>query len=412
MRIKLSKKVLFLAAIFTFYGLMSCSHGDRADDEEVVAASDAELGDDEAMPSEAVAPADKTKESGDQELAEASAASTEGAETPEPANQEQPATEAPPLETASAETPELTNKEPSTYNIDENAPADSSAAVTEAVSNVEQQEVPATPETYPESVAPSADMSGSETLPPAPQPIVDYHGPRKMNKHSKHVVMKSMHKHMNKHVVKHASSSNHFAATNHTPSGHGRYVVMPGETLGIIAKKILGAKAGWKKLANASDMKNPHRIFPGDVIFYPINAQSKIFASNYKKMQSESVKIGRGDSLSSIAQKVYGNKSYWKIIWRLNESKIRNPNHIYAGLTLKYMKMSGGISEEAEDVVTDVPEVKPPVGQNPATLQPPQSNAPHAAVEAKEIPETVKQGAAPPGGQDSDTNASPPVEGH
>ena len=42
-----------------------------------------------------------------------------------------------------------------------------------------------------------------------------------------------------------------------------------------------------------------------------------------------------GDTLSTIAQRFYGNPADWTGLWHVNSSVIRNPNSIYAGEVLK-----------------------------------------------------------------------------
>jgi LysM repeat protein len=42
-----------------------------------------------------------------------------------------------------------------------------------------------------------------------------------------------------------------------------------------------------------------------------------------------------GDTLSSIAQRFYGNPADWTWLWHVNESVVRNPNSIYVGEVLK-----------------------------------------------------------------------------
>jgi LysM repeat protein len=42
-----------------------------------------------------------------------------------------------------------------------------------------------------------------------------------------------------------------------------------------------------------------------------------------------------GDSLSSIAQKVLGDRNKWQLIYDMNADKIKNPNFIYPGEVLK-----------------------------------------------------------------------------
>ncbi len=42
-----------------------------------------------------------------------------------------------------------------------------------------------------------------------------------------------------------------------------------------------------------------------------------------------------GDTLSSIAQRFYGNSADWSWLYHVNSSVISNPNNIYAGEVLK-----------------------------------------------------------------------------
>lgn len=44
--------------------------------------------------------------------------------------------------------------------------------------------------------------------------------------------------------------------------------------------------------------------------------------------------VKKGDTLSLIAKKVYGNSNKWKDLYNKNKSKIKNPNSIYPGQVL------------------------------------------------------------------------------
>ena len=45
--------------------------------------------------------------------------------------------------------------------------------------------------------------------------------------------------------------------------------------------------------------------------------------------------VKRGDSLSKISKKVYGDGSRWKEIYKANEDKIKDPRLIYAKQKLR-----------------------------------------------------------------------------
>jgi LysM repeat protein len=44
--------------------------------------------------------------------------------------------------------------------------------------------------------------------------------------------------------------------------------------------------------------------------------------------------VRRGDTLSTIAQRFYGNPAHWQWIFQANQSKIKNPNMIFVGEVL------------------------------------------------------------------------------
>jgi LysM repeat protein len=45
--------------------------------------------------------------------------------------------------------------------------------------------------------------------------------------------------------------------------------------------------------------------------------------------------VRSGDTLSSIAQRIYGSSSYWAWLWHVNSSVVHNPDSIYVGEVLK-----------------------------------------------------------------------------
>lgn len=112
------------------------------------------------------------------------------------------------------------------------------------------------------------------------------------------------------------------------------YIVVHGDTLSRLAQRIYGDKFKWTILANANhSVKNPDRIFPGDVIKVPVvDEVSKGFSADYhQKGHTQTVQIKAGDTLSKIAKRTLGSATDWKAIWLLNKDSVKNPNRIVTG---------------------------------------------------------------------------------
>ena len=54
-----------------------------------------------------------------------------------------------------------------------------------------------------------------------------------------------------------------------------------------------------------------------------------------KEETLQSYTVEKGDSLSKIAQKVYGKASLWKKIYEANQDHIKDPDLIYPGQVLR-----------------------------------------------------------------------------
>jgi nucleoid-associated protein YgaU len=106
------------------------------------------------------------------------------------------------------------------------------------------------------------------------------------------------------------------------------YTVKAGDNLSSIALRAYGNTASWVAIWNANNwIVNPNYLLPGWVITLPAassggGAPSGIAGTTYT--------VQRGDSLSSIAYRAYGNASSWACIWAAN-SWIVNPNYLQAG---------------------------------------------------------------------------------
>jgi LysM repeat protein len=134
------------------------------------------------------------------------------------------------------------------------------------------------------------------------------------------------------------------------------YIVQKGDTLAKIATKIYGDASKWSEIQSFSSLSNPKLIYPGDVVYYQLTEQSKAFASGYESVARSEVEVQQGDTLSTIASRVLGSASNWKLIWRHNDN-IENPDRLTAGTKLYYIA-PGALSAAVDDFRTQLAESK------------------------------------------------------
>lgn len=126
--------------------------------------------------------------------------------------------------------------------------------------------------------------------------------------------------------------------TDSSESGDfGEYVIEPGDTLGSISAKLYGTSGRWQQLAEDNSIDQPERIFPGDIVKYRLNKRAEEYKTAFESVTHDTVTVMKGDTLSSLANRLLGSSSYWKHMWKMNEQLIPNPNLIYSGQTLHYV---------------------------------------------------------------------------
>lgn len=103
------------------------------------------------------------------------------------------------------------------------------------------------------------------------------------------------------------------------------YIVEAGDTLGKISQKIYGSPGRWNELATLSGIANPSRIYPGDLVYYTLDESAVSFATAYESVQRTTENVQQGDTLATIATRLYGSSKAWRSIWRHND-KIDNPD--------------------------------------------------------------------------------------
>lgn len=114
------------------------------------------------------------------------------------------------------------------------------------------------------------------------------------------------------------------------------YVIEAGDTLGKVAARIYGDQSRWKDISGLTGLTNPNHIFPGDVVYFSLDEQSAQFAAVYEGLQRSKEIVQEGDTLASIASRVYGSSRSWRHIWRQNDN-IENPDQLTAGMTIYYI---------------------------------------------------------------------------
>jgi nucleoid-associated protein YgaU len=134
------------------------------------------------------------------------------------------------------------------------------------------------------------------------------------------------------------------------------YIVQKGDTLGKIAQRVYGDTNKWTEIADFTGIANPKLIYPGDVVYYQLTETTTTFASAYEGIGRSEVEVGQGDTLATIAQRVFGNSSLWKLIWRQND-KIDNPDRLTAGTKVYYIDHAK-LADLHKEVSTKVVSVK------------------------------------------------------
>jgi len=118
------------------------------------------------------------------------------------------------------------------------------------------------------------------------------------------------------------------------------YIVRVGDSLSSVAQKIYGDMSKWSEMAELSAISNPNIVKPGDVVYYQLNDQTLAFATAYEGTAKVAVTVQPGDTLSGIAQRVYGSHGDWKYVWRQN-AEVENPDRLEVGQTLYYLSAEG-----------------------------------------------------------------------
>lgn len=108
----------------------------------------------------------------------------------------------------------------------------------------------------------------------------------------------------------------------------GEYTVQKGDTLMEIAFKLYGDFGKWKDIKSLNPDINGALKF-GSIVKYHVPESSFKWTP-----KGNPYLVMRGDTLSTISQKVYDKASWWPHIHENNKPMIKDPDQIYAGFTL------------------------------------------------------------------------------
>lgn len=114
------------------------------------------------------------------------------------------------------------------------------------------------------------------------------------------------------------------------------YQTKKNETLMLIAFNIYGDYRKWREIASLNEgvLGDSYDLSHRPILKYrkPLKPYTPPIGNPYL--------IKKGDSLSLISKKVYGNWREWPVIYKNNPQQIRDPNLIFAGFTLYYPSLN------------------------------------------------------------------------
>lgn len=148
-------------------------------------------------------------------------------------------------------------------------------------------------------------------------------------------------------------SEAHLVATHSAAQAvAGTYTIKAGDSFTTIAKAKLGDAGKWTLIAKANPLVDPLRLKVGQTIRLPEPGSTveKTVAIGHAEHSvtklahvgtpthagaPETVTVRPGESLNSIARRIYGSGTMWPAIYRLNRDKLHDPDELRPGMVLK-----------------------------------------------------------------------------
>ncbi len=119
--------------------------------------------------------------------------------------------------------------------------------------------------------------------------------------------------------------------------------VEEGENLWGIAEQYYQSGYNWVDIARENNLANPHLLAVGQDLEIPdvepmtptVSELPETGVEQEPAITGSEYTVEKGDSLSKIAQRAYGDMFSWPKIWGANRDQINNPNIIEPGMVLE-----------------------------------------------------------------------------
>ncbi len=114
------------------------------------------------------------------------------------------------------------------------------------------------------------------------------------------------------------------------------YTVQDGDTMSSIATRWFGDEQKWHLIAKANPLVDPSRLRIGQTLRIPPRGTHREPAAPVSDGKAETYTVRSGDTLSTIAEEVYGKADLWTHVYAANRDRIgSNPDRLVVGMELE-----------------------------------------------------------------------------